>query len=148
MTAYEMRIRDWSSDVCSSDLGSQARRCKRRARRRDRRPERRDGKGRSHRPSRASAIASAAAWREHRGTRSPRGAYRSDDDAPETMPVGAMIKTLAVAARDRARLGEILAIASRFGLDTLLARHSLRGGDGGQDKAIKLARATRPARRS
>src|SRR3546814_9552372 len=85
MTAYEMRIRDWSSDVCSSDLGSQARRCKRRARRRDRRPERRDGKGRSHRPSRASAIASAAAWREHRGTRSPRGAYRSDDDAPETM---------------------------------------------------------------
>src|SRR3546814_11633997 len=83
--------------------------CKRRARRRDRRPERRDGKGRSHRPSRASAIASAAAWREHRGTRSPRGAYRSDDDAPEPMPVGAMIKKLAVAARDRAPLGEILA---------------------------------------
>src|SRR3546814_2849384 len=23
-TAYEMRIRDWSSDVCSSDLGSKA----------------------------------------------------------------------------------------------------------------------------
>src|SRR3546814_8818437 len=28
-TAYEMRISDWSSDVCSSDLGRRSRRCKR-----------------------------------------------------------------------------------------------------------------------
>src|SRR3546814_9394013 len=61
------------------------------------------------------------------------------------MPVGAMIKTLAVAARDRARLGEILAIASRFGLDTLLARIGLRGGDGGEDTASNLPRRTRLA---
>src|SRR3546814_7886488 len=56
-----------------------------------------------------------------------------------------MIKTLAVAARDRARLGEILAIASRFGLDTLLARIGLRGGDGGEDTASNLPRRTRLA---
>src|SRR3546814_10858319 len=28
-TAYEMRISDWSSDVCSSDLGRSDRRCRR-----------------------------------------------------------------------------------------------------------------------
>src|SRR3546814_4208220 len=61
------------------------------------------------------------------------------------MPVGAMIKALAVAARDRARLGEILAIASRFGRDTLLARIGLRGGDGGEDTASNLPRRTRLA---
>src|SRR3546814_10486867 len=27
-TAYEMRISDWSSDVCSSDLGQEPRRCR------------------------------------------------------------------------------------------------------------------------
>src|SRR3546814_19771338 len=61
------------------------------------------------------------------------------------MPVGGVIKTLAVAARDRARLGEILAFASRFGLDTLLARIGLRGGDGGEDTASNLPRRTRLA---
>src|SRR3546814_15505392 len=61
------------------------------------------------------------------------------------MPVGGVIKTLAVAARDRARLGEILALASRFGLDTLLARIGLRGGDGGEDTASNLPRRTRLA---
>src|SRR3546814_7440328 len=30
-TAYEMRISDWSSDVCSSDLGSRSRTCQQRA---------------------------------------------------------------------------------------------------------------------
>src|SRR3546814_4149141 len=61
------------------------------------------------------------------------------------MPGGAMIRTLAVWARDRARLGEILASASRFGLDTLLARIGLRGGDGGEDTASNLPRRTRLA---
>ncbi|WP_119035364.1 ABC1 kinase family protein [Hephaestia caeni] len=56
-----------------------------------------------------------------------------------------MIKTLAVATRDRARLGEILAITSRFGLDTLLARMGLRGGDGGEDATSDLPRRTRLA---
>src|SRR3546814_14861710 len=56
-----------------------------------------------------------------------------------------MIKTRAVAARDRARLGGILASASRFGLDTLLARIGLRGGDGGEDTASNLPRRTRLA---
>src|SRR3546814_20408582 len=39
----------------------------------------------------------------------------------------------------------ILAIASRFGLDTLLARIGLRGGDGGEDTARNLPRRTRLA---
>lgn len=54
-----------------------------------------------------------------------------------------MIKTLAVAARDRARLAEITAVASRFGLDTLAARLGLGGADGGG--ADDLPRRTRLA---
>src|SRR3546814_6839176 len=52
-TAYEMRIRDWSSDVCSSDLGDDE--------------ESRGGKIRRHRDvGRAQALAAAQA-REARG---------------------------------------------------------------------------------
>ena len=36
-----------------------------------------------------------------------------------------MLKTIVVAARDRERLAEITAIATRFGLDMLLARMGL-----------------------
>jgi ubiquinone biosynthesis protein len=39
-----------------------------------------------------------------------------------------MLKTLLVAARDRNRLGEILQIASRFGLGLLLAQLGLERG--------------------
>ncbi|HVI97757.1 MAG TPA: AarF/UbiB family protein [Sphingomonas sp.] len=57
-----------------------------------------------------------------------------------------MIKTLAVAARDRARLGEIAAVASRFGLETLLARIGIAcGGDAGEDKTGDLPQRTRLA---
>src|SRR3546814_11340736 len=40
-TAYEMRISDWSSDVCSSDLSAQVRRCRREETASDHRTERR-----------------------------------------------------------------------------------------------------------
>ena len=42
-----------------------------------------------------------------------------------------MLKTIVVAARDRERLAEITALATRFGLDMLLARMGLasRSGD-------------------
>ena len=46
-----------------------------------------------------------------------------------------MLKTLTVAARDRARLGEIVQIASRFGLDLLLARLGVAGGAATRDDA-------------
>lgn len=56
-----------------------------------------------------------------------------------------MIKTIQVAARDRARLAEITRIASRFGLDLLLARIGLTpapvGDPGGSDLPVRTRRA-------
>ncbi|WP_157216165.1 ABC1 kinase family protein [Flavisphingomonas formosensis] len=46
-----------------------------------------------------------------------------------------MIKTLLVAARDRDRLGEIGAVAARYGLGALLARLGLSNGDEGEGSA-------------
>jgi ubiquinone biosynthesis protein len=46
-----------------------------------------------------------------------------------------MLKTLTVAARDRARLAEIAQIASRFGLGLLLARLGLSSGEVGKGEA-------------
>jgi ubiquinone biosynthesis protein len=55
-----------------------------------------------------------------------------------------MIKTIAVAARDRARLAEITGVAARYGLDVLLARLGLATGV--SDAApMDLARRTREA---
>ena len=48
-----------------------------------------------------------------------------------------MLKTLVVAGRDRARLAEVTQIASRFGLDLLLARLGLSAG--GAMTAVMLA---------
>ena len=59
-----------------------------------------------------------------------------------------MIKTLAVAARDRGRLTEILQVASRFGLDMLMARLGIDGtrrGDATADAAPDLPRRARLA---
>lgn len=59
-----------------------------------------------------------------------------------------MIKTLLVAGRDRARLKEILNIASRFGLGVLLARLGLERGEadgGAPDELQALPRRTRLA---
>lgn len=58
------------------------------------------------------------------------------------------MKTLLVAARDRNRLGEILQVASRFGLGILLARLGIaRGetGEGGDEDPRGLPRRTRLA---
>src|SRR3546814_7454923 len=59
-TAYEMRISDWSSDVCSSDLGS----------RRSRSPKPWRGGGRRSRPS-APQCCPAAADRTYIPRREP-----------------------------------------------------------------------------
>jgi len=56
-----------------------------------------------------------------------------------------MIKTLLVAARDRDRLGEILQIASRFGLGVLLARLGLEPGAPEAEDGPDLPRRTRLA---
>ncbi len=56
-----------------------------------------------------------------------------------------MMKTLAVAARDRARVAEIAAVASRFGLETLAARIGLGGGALGGAAPDDLPRRTRLA---
>lgn len=55
-----------------------------------------------------------------------------------------MIRTIAVAARDRERLAEISGVAARYGLDVLLARMGLATG-GGQTVPLDLARRTREA---
>ncbi|WP_404709881.1 ABC1 kinase family protein [Sphingomonas sp. MMS24-J13] len=55
-----------------------------------------------------------------------------------------MIKTIAVAARDRERLAEVTGVAARYGLDVLLARLGLANGS--EDGApIDLPRRTREA---
>ncbi|HWJ70924.1 MAG TPA: AarF/ABC1/UbiB kinase family protein [Sphingobium sp.] len=57
-----------------------------------------------------------------------------------------MIKTLAVAARDRARLAEITGVATRYGLGLLLARLGLGpSAPDGEEDAAALARRTRLA---
>jgi ubiquinone biosynthesis protein len=56
-----------------------------------------------------------------------------------------MIKTIIVAARDRARLGEIIAVATRFGLDALLIRLGLERTGEGEVEAADLPRRTRLA---
>ncbi len=59
-----------------------------------------------------------------------------------------MLKTLAVAARDRQRLAEIAAVATRFGLDLLLARLGLATASGADPDATDppdLPRRTRQA---
>lgn len=55
-----------------------------------------------------------------------------------------MIQTLIVAARDRARLAEIVAVAARFGLGGLLSKLGLERGDA-QDVADDLPRRLRMA---
>ncbi len=62
--------------------------------------------------------------------------------------MGAMMKALTIAGRDRARLAEILQIASRFGLGMLLARLGLERSDGAsgeEDDPQTLPRRTRLA---
>src|SRR3546814_8695607 len=68
-TAYEMRISDWSSDVCSSDLSSAAvaRRCREHA---EAPPKRRTRR----RNRKAPALRASAQWlslREHRPPHQP-----------------------------------------------------------------------------
>src|SRR3546814_2802640 len=81
-TAYEMRISDWSSDVCSSDLPSASRayggnrppdRRRRQIWRQDRLPDRHD------QPQAASAQPPAA----HRPSRRRRARYRSEEHTSE-----------------------------------------------------------------
>src|SRR3546814_18044554 len=55
-TAYEMRISDWSSDVCSSDLVVHR--------------ARRHGRGAAARPGREEALGAAAGCADHRRSRS------------------------------------------------------------------------------
>src|SRR3546814_4257181 len=72
-TAYEMRISDWSSDVCSSDL------CRRIARRAVCAELRRSAHRRGHRQSRLSAE-STEGWRTTLGHDPPRPeVHRSGD---------------------------------------------------------------------
>src|SRR3546814_2174183 len=72
-TAYEMRISDWSSDVCSSDLARQL--CRQWARRRrsvvDRQPDDRAGDRRAARRFRAGDRSgrAAVAWAADAGRR-------------------------------------------------------------------------------
>src|SRR3546814_2301456 len=65
-TAYEMRISDWSSDVCSSDLAEQGDRGDRSGRRRADRREQRQPRGRPRRAPEGGGrrvIAAVEAWR-------------------------------------------------------------------------------------
>ncbi|WP_213981138.1 AarF/UbiB family protein [Sphingomonas sp. dw_22] len=55
-----------------------------------------------------------------------------------------MLKTIAVAARDHARLAEISSVAARFGIGMLIARMGLESG-GGEAEPIDLPRRTRQA---
>lgn len=57
-----------------------------------------------------------------------------------------MMKTAMLLARDHARLAQIMKVATRFGLDTLLARFGLGGrGEGPDRSAIPLPERTRRA---
>jgi ubiquinone biosynthesis protein len=55
-----------------------------------------------------------------------------------------MLQSMMVAARDRERLAEVLAVAARFGLDGLLARLGLQRNDG-ETNAADLPNRTRAA---
>ncbi|WP_248601197.1 ABC1 kinase family protein, partial [Brevundimonas diminuta] len=56
-----------------------------------------------------------------------------------------MFTTLAVAARDRKRLAEISGVAARFGLEAVLLRLGLGGGEAHADGPEPLSRRTRQA---
>src|SRR5690606_894457 len=56
-----------------------------------------------------------------------------------------MFTTLAVAARDRKRLAEISGVAARFGLEAVLLRLGLDGGEAHADGPEPLPRRTRQA---
>src|SRR3546814_5301465 len=108
-TAYEMRISDWSSDVCSSDLDPARRRAAR-----DRHRQRHD-----RRRSRPRASAMAGRYRalgrraQHRRVRRPaRPGLRSCPDPPPSPERLSRVLTLAEYRHRSDRLADHLPLAA------------------------------------